>query len=364
MFRVQSNSRQRQAFTLIELLVVIAIIAILIGLLLPAVQKVREAASSMQCQNNLKQIGIACHNFHETMNSFPPLFGSLSGPASAANNYSYTGANNIHFWLLPYMEQQNVYQGAAVSANGINYYNGALVGQNVIKTYICPSDASSNGGAAVYVGGTTGATSPGPWAVTSYGANAQAFALWNGSEGQVQALDQSNGGQFVGGDIDANAATYENTLVKNFPDGTSNTVIFTDKLANCTDPQFQDYNGGSTVWAWNPQPPGPPTSGGNYLDQSQPFIAYMWGAYNPSANSWMQYDTLTNGAPITGTPQGPSIPWNSVNCDARVASSYHSSGVNVGLADGSVRNVSYSISPTTWWYALTPAGGEVMGTDW
>jgi prepilin-type N-terminal cleavage/methylation domain-containing protein/prepilin-type processing-associated H-X9-DG protein len=135
---MSSPSRPRSAFTLIELLVVIAIIAILIGLLLPAVQKVREAAARAKCTNNLKQIGVGLHNYHGVYNSFPPGY--------------RTNKTDTSIWgwgtdLLPYIEQENLYkllnpQGQTLMQAGTA--NFALL-QSTIPGYICPSDTNTGG---------------------------------------------------------------------------------------------------------------------------------------------------------------------------------------------------------------------------
>src|SRR5437588_7834328 len=129
--------RRLRGFTLIELLVVIAIIAVLIGLLVPAVQKVREAAARSQCGNNLRQLGIGLHNCHDQNGKLPPCLGRFPQASGAVNT--------LHFWLLPYIEQDNLFKSAATTINGVQTYDGynvGTVGQTPVKIYICPSDPS------------------------------------------------------------------------------------------------------------------------------------------------------------------------------------------------------------------------------
>jgi prepilin-type N-terminal cleavage/methylation domain-containing protein len=137
--------QKRGAFTLIELLVVIAIIAILIGLLLPAVQKVREAAARMQCQNNLKQLGLACHNYESAYGNLPPgYYGPIPNATTTRNNVQYIGLIPS---LLPYVEQENIYRQIVTNWGldqlGPNWWlNGAnwTVAHTRVKIFLCPSD--------------------------------------------------------------------------------------------------------------------------------------------------------------------------------------------------------------------------------
>jgi len=200
MFRMLKRDR---GFTLIELLVVIAIIAILIGLLLPAVQKVREAAARMTCSNNLKQLGTAIHNYASANQDklVPGMGDGLSGNPQYASN-------PFHFALLPYIEQDNIYRAVGASgaswgnANGVN----GAANQCAIKTYICPSDSSHSNGSRP--------TDPSGWPVTSYMRNYFLF----------DRTYRSNGSYNL---------TISGYTIGNIPDGTSNTVAVTERYA-CT----------------------------------------------------------------------------------------------------------------------------------
>jgi prepilin-type N-terminal cleavage/methylation domain-containing protein len=207
----------RRGFTLIELLVVIAIIAILIGLLLPAVQKVREAAARMSCSNNLKQLGLGVANYAGTYSDkLPPLTSSTSYPQGG----NYQGS--IFVTLLPYIEQEALYKIAV--SNPSNTWDtavpsGGTVRTQYVKTYICPSDPTAQDGWA----------QTSNWKATCYGANLQVF-------GAVRA----------GGNADA-----PKYGINNIPDGTSNTIGFAENYAAVSD--------GFSGWAW----PGVDWSGAN-----------------------------------------------------------------------------------------------------
>jgi len=309
--------RRWRGFTLIELLVVIAIIAILIGLLVPAVQKVREAAARTQCSNNLKQIGTALHNYHGTLGYFPNAYININGG----------GTGSIFYFLLPYVEQDNIYklgQMAPINTNPQpdaywgNFADPRTPAGHPIKTYLCPSDPTTD----------PNATWTNGWVVGSYADNNYVFGDSNPTwVGWASAWD--------------NSPPPHSRMPGSFQDGTSNTIGVAEKYARC--------NGSGTLWGhgeWNPQ-------------WEPRFFTWQDPLFGPSPPSW---PTPPKCSKFQVQP-GPN-PSSTSSCNNTITSTGHSSGMNVLLMDASVRNLNQAVSFNTWNFALTPSGGEVLGSDW
>jgi prepilin-type N-terminal cleavage/methylation domain-containing protein len=317
--------RKGRGFTLIELLVVIAIIAILIGLLVPAVQKVREAAARTQCANNLRQMNIALHDFHDTYKSLPPLIGGLAVPQNRFGNVIH-GAP--HVFILPFMEQENLFKdmtNAGNLAGGLPQIYAWWAGNSgdnpylkAIKPYVCPSDPS------LPASGLNQQTQG--WGGTSYGANGQLFGLTSPVDGSAVAWDRA--ASFV-----------------QLKDGTSNIIAWAEKMGACygatatLSSGTTTYNAGGSLWGveWNPW-----------------FPAFQ-------TTAWVN-DNSYVGTGVNAMFQ-IGVQWN-VNCDPYRAQAIHTGGIQVGMLDASVRMVNTALTPLTWWYACNPEDGNPLGADW
>jgi len=311
------SATSRRAFTLIELLVVIAIIAILVGLLLPAVQKVREAAARAKCQNNLKQLVLATHNYASAYSDkLPNLLTQFDQPAWP------TTQGNLLVYILPFIEQQALW-GIISNPNGggsnntgtwaVNVgiagtANGQLQTYTGIKPFQCPSDnGMSNGYAANQING---------WAGASYAPNFLVF-----------------GSNRIGGNWGYTSELPAYTI-GNIPDGSSNTVGFAERMAAC---QGGPYGTGGNLWTGQMD---------NYwgnVNWAPVFAAQPWGL------SW-------------NLPPQVGVVWTK-NCDFSRPTSPHPA-CQVGMMDGSIRGITASVSQATWQNAIMPADGNVLGADW
>jgi prepilin-type N-terminal cleavage/methylation domain-containing protein len=315
--------RRWRGFTLIELLVVIAIIAILIGLLLPAVQKVREAAARAKCSNNIKQMSLAIHNLAGAYNGkLPPAIGSFPGPRKGPRCVDGTGGTGsfggMMFFLLPFIEQDNLYKACACTSDPSRFdpEQGALpqtaggVMQPVVQTYVCPSDPTANNG-------FTGWASAG-----SYVYNGMIFqADWVGYSSFPSVMS----------------------------DGTSNTIMFSEVYAMANAPA--GYGGDASLWWWDYNSFQTPTSANGDCGG----LNYFGTAYTP----------LITPSPTFCGQNTRAWTWGGkVSVCMCRATSPHTAGINAGLGDGSVRFVSGGISGATWFAASTPQGGETLGSDW
>jgi prepilin-type N-terminal cleavage/methylation domain-containing protein/prepilin-type processing-associated H-X9-DG protein len=322
---------RRAGFTLIELLVVIAIIAVLIGLLLPAVQKVREAAARAKCQNNLKQIGLAIANFEGTNGCLPPS-GSWTTKSSSANfiGESFSALARI----LPHLEQSALYGQVDLDVSARS--QPAIVGQR-IPAYICPSDPNARQSSDVP-----------PAFPASYGAGLGDWLTEN------YTANRFGNGALPG----TSYPSRRGIAILDITDGTSTTVAFADVKA------FTAYLDTNAT-----PPPTPPATPAQLIALGG--AIQVAGAHCSWAEGFFQHAGLTfvfppNTAVLYQNPADGvmyDVDWNGgslLNYDALTARSYHTNGVNALFVDGSVRFITNSIDQATWRALGTRNGGEVV----
>jgi len=364
-------STRRRGFTLIELLVVIAIIAVLIALLLPAVQAAREAARRAQCTNNLKQLGLAVHNY-VSVNNVLPASSMFLGPAYSPTNMALPGWGWNESWataLLPNLEQTPMYNCYNFHADGLNPIN-TTVGYNLIASLICPSD---NIKVRPYS----------PWAPVSYRGNHGGPGVMQNWTGTIVENGTSNPASWWGAAGDPNMAFFG---FEGVSDGSSNTALFSERLigintstgavVTSSGPYAKRglyvvnypgaYNTQSAsialqgLQACKAVPNNTPDNGYTSMNGGFWHANYPWGIemslYNhfntPNGLSCVSPSDTAGGSNIWGGTTGMITP-----------NSNHPGGVNVAFTDGSVKFIKDSVGPQAWWAIGTRNQGEVVSSD-
>jgi prepilin-type N-terminal cleavage/methylation domain-containing protein/prepilin-type processing-associated H-X9-DG protein len=357
-------TRRNHGFTLIELLVVIAIIAVLIGLLMPAVQSAREAARRTQCTNNLKQIGLAMHTYLSFWEALPPV---CIDPAWYSNNVPIPQAHqnwSQHARMLPYMEQRVLYNminwdfGARWNGDTVYTDLTAPTGGSTdsipqmtvlvmtIASFLCPSDVNPGSSTAFLVGGVTRVVG-----ASNYPCN-------------IGLNRRITGGR---PDVSWNKTVNDTTNLATFKDGASNTVIFSEWIKGPASPTGSAPNGLGEVYNLG--------ENSNFYSSDQQFAELCNRAPITSANQQWQWkgEWWGFGATMiyshTQMPNRTSCVYHDINQDGRGsitmigASSNHPGGVNVLFMDGTVRFIKNGVNYKTWYAIATPNKRESFSSD-